>query len=445
MSAVPNSDQRLRVLLVPDWIQWITGTLAQSVARFNPWIDATILSARVADQLLTQRESLRDNFDLVHFTCSYASKKWVPLLSGRMPCVTSHHHVSDWEAQKHNLEGDAVVVSSRQWENDLLQRGLPKERIFRLPYGVDAKKFRPPSAGERTELRRRLGIPPAHVAVGFFAKQSSNEMQRKGTDIFSAAVVALHKEIDFLTVVIVGPGWDGFVRSLAASGLHCLYYPFIQTTEELAKIYRVLDFYWVTARVEGGPVPLLEAMSSGVCCLSTPVGLAPDIIQNGTNALLLETEQSAQFVAQTVQLARNPSQRLALGRNARETILQSMDLPLIYRDVVKLYQLAFANFSRRTGRLPVVTPAPSPVEGSCPEFTEMPLCGVPQNLRRTVRLMEKLTWADALIAHGQKTEALISIGRECLLQPASTLAWRFMLRHLLPKPLVATLVKHKNA
>ena len=440
------SEHRLRVLLIPDWIRWVTGTIAQSVARFNPWIEATIFSSSVADRLLTANPQLQANFDLVHFTCSYVSRKWVPILRDKIPCVTSHHHVSNWDLMKHNLEGDVVVVGSRQWENDLLQRGVPKERVFRLPYGVDAEKFRPASEWERAELRRKLGVPPDHVVVGFFAKLGSNEMGRKGTDIFASAIVALHKEIPALTVMIVGPGWGEFVKTLRAARLHCLYSPFIRKVEDLARMYHALDFYWVTARIEGGPVPLLEAMSSGVCCLSTPVGLARDLIKDNENAVLIPMNDASGFVARTAQLSRDPRQREALCRKARQTIVESMDLPSVYREVPRLYQVAFANFAKRTGRTPAgVIPETPSVGLRPPEFSDMPLFGVPQNLQQEVRLLENLYWGDELAGNGHKTQAFFSKVRECMLHPGSPLPWRFLLRYLLPKPLLSMLRKLRHA
>ena len=69
---------------------------------------------------------------------------------GKLPCVTSHHHLSDWELMKRNADGDVVIVASRQWAVDLVFRGVPSNRIIRLPYDVDCEAFSPP-----TEIGRR--------------------------------------------------------------------------------------------------------------------------------------------------------------------------------------------------------------------------------------------------------------------------------------------------
>src|SRR5689334_21237528 len=99
---MPIKRNRLRVLLVPDSVHWVTGTIAKSIAQYNSWIEATIASRVVIDVLLNERPELMRNFDLVHFLCPYASKEWLPRFRDFVPCVTSHHHVTNWELLKHN-------------------------------------------------------------------------------------------------------------------------------------------------------------------------------------------------------------------------------------------------------------------------------------------------------------------------------------------------------
>jgi len=67
----------------------------------------------VVDVVVRRRPSFFNQFQLVHFTCSYAPRKWLPVLREKLPCVTSHHRVSDWELMKHSADDDVVVVASR--------------------------------------------------------------------------------------------------------------------------------------------------------------------------------------------------------------------------------------------------------------------------------------------------------------------------------------------
>ncbi len=174
---------RLRVLLVPDSVYWITGTIAKSITRFNPWIESTIASGPVIDTIFKEHPDLMRNFDLVHFTCPYAFREWLPRFRDLGPCVTIHHHVTNWEAIKHNLDGDAIIVGAPEWAEDLRARGGDISKPFCVPYGVDAEQFTPATEAARTAIRRRLGISPDATVVGFFGKNSSNDDDRKGIDV----------------------------------------------------------------------------------------------------------------------------------------------------------------------------------------------------------------------------------------------------------------------
>ena len=52
------------------------------------------------------------------------------------------------------------------------------------------------------------------------------------------------------------------------------------------RLYKILflDFYLVTSREEGGPMGLLESLSTGIKVITTNVGMAPDFIdKNNVN------------------------------------------------------------------------------------------------------------------------------------------------------------------
>jgi glycosyltransferase involved in cell wall biosynthesis len=451
------TDPRLRVLLVPDSIHWVTGTIAKSIARFNPWIEATVASGPVIDKIFVERPELMRNFDLVHFTCPYASKAWLPRFREIAPCVTSHHHVSDWELLKHNLDGDAIIVGSPEWSEDLRARGGDLTRVFWVPYGVDTEKFMPPTEAERQAIRRKLKLAETATLIGFFGKNSSNEHDRKGIDVFTKALLALKPKLPALAVLIVGPGWKGLVESLKAAGIVCLWFPFIRDLSGLREMYHVLDFYWVTARVEGGPVPLLEAMSSEVCCLTTAVGIAREIVRHGENAIMLPFNDANAFVEGTLTLAGDKAERKRLGANARQTILKEMHIGVTAPRVREVYARAFQNFAaRRQGSLPpelydtllshkLRFVADS--KGTTPSTTaeEIPLHGFPPALHRRVRMLESLAWSEHLILyHGQRGAALKMIAQEWLRNPLSALPARVLLRSFLPVSLVATVVNVKN-
>ena len=84
--------------------------------------------------------------------------------------------------------------------------------------------------------------------------------------------------------MIVGPGWQELTSGLNSADVNCVWIPFVAELKGLSELYQAVDFYWVTARVEGGSVTPLEAVRTEVCCLTTAVGIAREIVSDGENA-----------------------------------------------------------------------------------------------------------------------------------------------------------------
>lgn len=428
-----RAEQKLRVLLVPDSIHWITGTIAKSIVDHSDWMEGTIVSGPVLDVIASANPDLFSAFDVVHFLCPYASRKWLPILRDRTACVTSHHHVSAWEAQRHNLDGDAIVVGSTQWADDVIERGASPDRVFCVPYGVDSSQFVPATSESRASIKRELILPPDAIVVGFFAKRSSNELDRKGTDVFADAIQQLSRELPDLAVLIIGPGWHELVATLEASGVKCVWLPFVRDSVEMARMYHSLDFYWVTARVEGGPVTLLEAMSCGVCCITTPVGLAREIVVDKVNGAIVPFDDAPAVVRRTLALAREPEVRSVIGKEARHTIVTTMDVRITTRRVRDVYTSALAHFDDRL-RASGARPNVRARRGES---------ALPEELENKLAMLEQLAWAEALLLQDQRAVALRIIYRTWIQHPKSTLPLRYLLRNLLPPSFVQALVRIK--
>ena len=324
------------------------------------------------------------------------------------------------------------------------------ERVFVMPYGVDAEIFRPPSPDERSSIRERLKIPKEATVIGFFGKNSSNDDDRKGIDVFTKAVVELNRRAPSLTVLIIGPGWKSLVNSLKAAGVNCVWRPFIADQDELAKMYHALDFYWVTARVEGGPVTLLEAMSSEVCCLTTPVGIAREIVRDDENALLLPFDDAGGFASKTAALIPDAVERQRMGRAARQTVLEQMQVSVTTQQVRAVYAKALSQAATRLGREPfdlktIAVDESERLPGVMVNNGEIPLRGFPAQMHARVRMLEALAWSEHLILyHDQRAAALRLITQAWMSSPLSLMPPRVLLRRFMPTRLVRGIVKLKN-
>jgi glycosyltransferase involved in cell wall biosynthesis len=420
---------RLRVLLVPDSIYWVTGTIAKSIATANPWIDATIVSGPLLGDMFGDAGEIANRFDLVHFICPYASRDWLPSLAARVPVVTSHHHVTSWDLIRHNLDGDAIVAGSQEWVHDLESRGADMSRVFRVPYGVDVELFKPATAIQKKAVRERLGLSGAAPIIGFFAKKASNDDDRKGTDVFVEALMLLHQKLPQAGVLIVGPGWQDLVRKFRDASIPCAWMPFVEDSLDIPSLYHALDFYWVTARVEGGPVPLLEGMSSEVCCLTTAVGLARELVKDGVNAAMLPMNDAQAFASKTAELWRDEPRRLAMGRAARQTMIDEMRAEEMAQLVGAVYEKAKENFANR-----------NPDSHARTSRT-----GLTREEQKKAAMLEALAWSENLVLYqNQRMAALKLIMKAWADNPASIEPPRVFLRRFLPESVTRGVVRAKR-
>lgn len=179
---------------------------------------------------------------------------------------------------------ERVVVSNRIMESRLLSWGVPREKLVRIPLGVEIAVFTPASPSEKRQIRSRLGIPENSVCIGSFQKDGEGWGEGikpkliKGPDRFVEVVSALAKNFP-IHCLLTGPSRGYVKKALAERGI-----PFthrhLEDYRGIADYYRCLDLYLVTSREEGGPKAVLEAPACGIPIVSSPVGMAPEVLQN---------------------------------------------------------------------------------------------------------------------------------------------------------------------
>ena len=191
----------------------------------------------------------------------------MPVFHPSTPCIVTNHHFEGNTSLEPYHTADAVMTVSRQWHEEILARGVPSEKCVMVPNGVDVELFKPPSREQKAKIRKKLGFERDRIYIGFSGKRSSDTSKRKGLETLTKAIQSLSRTKE-IGLAIIGPGWDDLVREQRQRGIACVYSPFLVDRGDVADFYKAINIYWVTSKIEGGPVPLLEAMSSEVACVS---------------------------------------------------------------------------------------------------------------------------------------------------------------------------------
>ncbi len=237
---------------------------------------------------------------IIHFGSQYMWTDWLDYLpKSNLYIATFYHgklsdnkysfdHINKFIENAYKLE--KIVTSSSLVEQRLLNWGIPKRKLFKIPIGVDTKIFTPPTKNQKSRIRRDFKIDSKELVIGSFQKDGigwneGNEPKMiKGPDIFIEAVTKLAKNYS-VTILLTGPS-RGYIKSeLSKRNIKYIHYYF-NSIEEIALCYKALDLYLVTSREEGGPKGIIESMSSGVPIVSTNVGMAKDFINSGENGYI---------------------------------------------------------------------------------------------------------------------------------------------------------------
>jgi glycosyltransferase involved in cell wall biosynthesis len=310
---------KLRVLVVPDYFSWVLGTWAKQIARVGTTHDYYFFSQQMLPHYPDEWNYLISKVDVIHFLNHwYVKDILVPEDLARINTVTHVASREEWEEQILPLtQADAVVVIAEEWKQFLNEKGITSKYIHLFHVGVDTGKFH--KFKNKLSARKQLGIYSDLKLIGYSAKFSSDYRGRKGVDVFLKALQILSKKGCEFGVVITGPGWNEAVHIIENYGIEVHYRPFLPD-RFMPALYNSLDLYVCTARVEGGPVPVIESMACGTPVVVTPVGIVNDFLKDNTNALIVPKDDAHAVAHAIVRLLTSPELRSQLANSALQTV-----------------------------------------------------------------------------------------------------------------------------
>ena len=227
-----------------------------------------------------------------------------------------------------------VIVSCRLMVRRMETWGIPTDKVTLIPIGVDLDIFQPTSPDQRDTMRERLGIRPEQVVIGSFQKdgvgwgEGLEPKLIKGPDVFLQVIDRLRKQVP-LFVLLTGPARGYVRRGLEQMGV-AYRHVYLNSYAEVAPYYHPLDLYLVTSREEGGPKAVMESMATGVPLVSTRVGMAADLIQDGVNGFLCEIEDVDGLTARALELIGDEGLRQQFRANGYQTV-PSCDYKVVAR------------------------------------------------------------------------------------------------------------------
>jgi len=290
-------------------------------------------------------DDVSDRFDLVH-----AHTPLTPAVRGQLPLVSTVHtsvvedvqHVRNGTVRGVLIRAMSSVASRRLVANqtDAADRVTTvSERVGRelaehygvehatvVGNGVDPDCFYPDGAdydGRYVLFVGRLDYP-------------------KGVpDLLEAAKsVVRNHGIEFV-VTGKGPQRDRLERLAERYGIaDSVRFTGYVSRERQIYLYQNATAFALPSHYEGLPTVLLEAMACGTPVVATAVGGCPEVIDDGTNGLLVPAGEPSSIAAALDELLDDAELRDRLGRKARQTILDRYTWEAVTNAFEQEYQAA---------------------------------------------------------------------------------------------------------
>lgn len=334
-----------RVGLFVDREDWILGTIAKEIKKlhsesgeFEFFLGSQ--EKMLANPIGTLRHLQRCH--VVHWLSAYGYEHFGQLVASPQICTLNHVLKTDKRYIKYYNNVDIILTISLKSKAALEERGFDVAKVIHT--GTDPDIF---LKKDKTQCRQQLGVSDiSKYIVGFFGKGSSNAEERKDTKTLIDALTIVNQNIP-VGLLLSGDGWDSLILELNKRNIPVARKR-VDTLEEMATLYNALDMYVCTSRLEGGPVPVLEAMACECPVISTPVGHVPELIEDKSNGVLIPYSDPTAVAAAIQSLIEAPEYSAQIAKRARETVLanwtweQSLQpLRAIYLNSIQFPKRAF--------------------------------------------------------------------------------------------------------
>jgi len=186
-----------------------------------------------------------------------------------------------------------IFVPNTKVQSTLLENSINENQIQLMPIPIDLEKFELNNIQDRNEILKKFNIPKGYKYIGSFQKDGTGwgdgNMPKyiKGPDILIKSLIEINKQHKIF-IILSGPSRGFMINELKKNNIPYKHIYF-ENYSDLTLLYKVLDLYIISSRLEGGPRAVFESMASGVPLITTRVGQAADIITK-KNGFMVEID-----------------------------------------------------------------------------------------------------------------------------------------------------------
>jgi glycosyltransferase involved in cell wall biosynthesis len=260
------------------------------------------------------------------------------LRSEHVPPVGRAGWLKRWRIRTRDRFISLVIHTSEQSHREHLEKlGRDPRKCVMIPLAVDVQRFQPDSTTDGAHVE--FGLPAGSPIVGTVARLGE---ERKGIATFlemASMVVHTLPTASFL-VVGDGPMQPQLERCAEELGI-AERVVFTGARKDVPRLLAAMDVFVLPSTFEGGgPLTLVEALSMGRAVVSTPVGDAPLLVEDGVSGRIAPIGDAASMAAAVVGLLEDRQLAKQLGERGRRAAMARVTVDSMVDQIVQAYQRA---------------------------------------------------------------------------------------------------------
>ncbi|MDJ0975275.1 MAG: glycosyltransferase family 4 protein [Planctomycetota bacterium] len=218
---------------------------------------------------------------------------------------------------KYTRTVDRILCITEAVRRQLLEDGLPAERLAVVPSGVDPARFEDVE-DKADAFRAELGIPETAWVVGAVGALTP---EKGHTNLLHAAAL-LRGDIPGLAVVLVGKGplRQALEDEADVLGIADVVH-FAGFRDDVPSWLRWFDVLAFPSLMEGMGTTVLDALCLAKPVVASRVGGIPEIIRDEQEGLLVEPDDHERLAAALLRLHKDPALGERLGAAGRQSVL----------------------------------------------------------------------------------------------------------------------------
>ncbi len=215
----------------------------------------------------------------------------------------------------HN-KSDLLIVPAQSIAEKISWLGLKSKKVV-VNLGVDSEKFKPLKQREDVsrieKIRKSLKLENSYV-IGYHGRLAREK------DIFTLlrAFKWMNRNHKDIKLLVVGDGLKEIKNKLEATP-NVVWVP---AKDDVQNYLNLMDCYVTPSTTETTSLTTLEALSSGLPVLSTPVGFISDYIKDGYNGIIFPIGKAYTLYKFLELVKQSPGLARDLGRRGRRTIIE---------------------------------------------------------------------------------------------------------------------------